>query len=60
MCLIECAVQCVEIGMRPGVEKRHEPRDVEFNSLIEVYRSFHELLLWRNSDQEAKECQASQ
>jgi hypothetical protein len=31
--------------MRPGVEKRHEPRDVEFNFLIEVHNSFHELLL---------------
>ena len=43
--------------MRPGVEKRHEPRDVEFNFLIEVHNSFHELLLGGNSDQQAKKCE---
>jgi hypothetical protein len=46
--------------MRPGFEKRHEPRDVEFSVLIEVDNSFPEVLLWRNRDQEAKGCQTSE
>ena len=59
MCLIECVVHVWKFDCDQGLRKRHKPRDIEFNVLIDVDNSFHGLFILEEIVIKSKKYQTS-